>query len=69
MQRMSIPPTDLLTADEAAALVFKKPGTIRAWVARGRLPCTRIVGRVYVRREDVLALVEVCAAGARRGDQ
>lgn len=51
-------PTDplsrLLTLDEAAQLVDRRPGTIRSWVHRGHLPVIRVGRRVWVTERAVL---------------
>lgn len=50
-----------LTVDQAAALVNRKPRTIRRWIAQGLLPGYRPkVGRgTVVKRHELLAAVEL----------
>ena len=49
----------LLTADEAAALLRVRTGTIYRWVGQGRIPCVRL-GRKMTRfrREDLHQFIE-----------
>lgn len=49
---------NLLTTTEAGALCRVTPGTIRAWVASGRLPCVRPGHRLLVPVEAVRSLLE-----------
>lgn len=47
--------TELLTADELAERLRVRPGTIRLWSRRGRIPSIRISGKVI--RFDVSAVI------------
>jgi len=51
---------DLLSTDEAAALLGIHPNTVKVWRANGRLPGYRPPGgrNWKFRRADVLALIE-----------
>jgi excisionase family DNA binding protein len=49
---------DLLTAEQAAALLGIAPGTVRAVMTKGRIPVVKIYGRRLLRKEDVEAYKE-----------
>ncbi len=42
-------PDQLLRVAEAARILRVKPGTIRRWIAQGRLPATRTAGGRHYR--------------------
>jgi excisionase family DNA binding protein len=48
---------ELLCVDEAAEYLRISPHTLRAWVAQGKLPYVKLVGRVLFRMEDLKAFV------------
>lgn len=48
---------DLLTVEEAAALLRVKSSTIRAWLTQGRLARTKIGRLTRILREDAEAFI------------
>ena len=67
------PNTCLLAADEAAALLNVKPGTVYDWASKGILPHIRILaGRrrpvIRFRREDLERFLRERAVAARQYD-
>lgn len=57
------PPKELLTAEELATRLRVRPGTIRVWARRGRIPSVRLSPKVV--RFDFGAVI--MAAGATGG--
>jgi excisionase family DNA binding protein len=53
-----MPPSDLLTLNEAAALLRLQLSTLRMWVHKKRIPYVKLGGRVFIRRADIDALIE-----------
>lgn len=60
--------TDLLTVDEAAAILRLKPSTVRAWILHRKIAHVKLGGRVFLRRSDCEAMIaaSVVPASARR---
>ena len=57
------PAEELLTVQGAAALLNVCVATVHEWKRRGLLAYTKLGGRAYLKRADVLAeLAEICAA-------
>jgi hypothetical protein len=50
--------TEMMTANEAAELARRSPETIRAWVRAGKLKRHGVNGRLLVRRDDLLRLLQ-----------
>jgi excisionase family DNA binding protein len=50
--------SDLLTVEEASALLRLKPSTIRAWMLHRRIQFIKLGGRVFLRKRDCLDLIE-----------
>jgi excisionase family DNA binding protein len=50
--------TELLTVPEASEVLRLKPSTVRSWLLKRRVPFVKLGGRVFLRMEDVLALIE-----------
>jgi excisionase family DNA binding protein len=46
-----------LSVPEAAAFVNLKPSTIRAWILQRRIPSVKLGRRVFIRRQDLDALL------------
>jgi excisionase family DNA binding protein len=58
--------TDLLTVEQAAALLALKVSTIRAWILRRRIPFVKLGRRaVRLRRGDLHAMIDVGAVPAK----
>jgi hypothetical protein len=55
------------TFAEAAARARRCEKTVRAWVASGRLPATKVAGRVFVAGADLDALLTGAPVAARAG--
>ena len=51
---VAAPTDDLLTVQQAAALLDVSVATIHEWKRRGMLPFRKIGGRAYLNRADVL---------------
>jgi excisionase family DNA binding protein len=51
-------PDDFLLLGECASLTRSSIGTVRFWIATGRLPASKIGLRVLVRRRDLDQFVE-----------
>lgn len=51
---------DLLTVEQAAALLHMSPSSIRAYIRQGNLPAFRIAGKrkVLIARTSLMALLE-----------
>ncbi|HEY8210352.1 MAG TPA: helix-turn-helix domain-containing protein [Myxococcaceae bacterium] len=60
LETLKVPPTaaELMTAAEAAELARCTPETIRAWVRAGNLTRYGANGRLRVRRDEVLKLLQ-----------
>jgi excisionase family DNA binding protein len=56
--------SDLLTVNEAAALLRLKPSTIRAWILHRKIPHIKLGGRVFLRKHDCDALIVSCVVPA-----
>jgi excisionase family DNA binding protein len=50
--------SNLLTINEAAALLRLKPSTLRMWVHKRRIPFVRLGSRIFFRRADIDAEIE-----------
>ena len=53
---------ELLTVSEASEVLRLKPSTVRSWVLKRRVPFVKLGSRVFLRREDLSAVI---AAGFR----
>jgi excisionase family DNA binding protein len=49
---------NLLTVSEASDVLRLKPSTVRSWLLKRRVPFVKLGGRVFLRMEDCLALIE-----------
>jgi len=61
--------TDLLTAEELADRLRLRPGTVRRWSRRGRIPVVKLSPKVI--RYDFLAVIDAlttrpCVKGGKR---
>ena len=65
MESRSAPRRAGLSVREVADTLGVTPRTVQRWVADGRLPATRIGGRIRFAPDDVSAVVEGPMAGAR----
>lgn len=65
------PPPALLTVQEVAAVLRKRPAAVRALARRGELAFIRCGKTILVRREDLDAYIARCRRPARweRGEQ
>ena len=66
--------SDLLTVEEAAALLRVRPSTVRSWLRpsqgrRQRLPYVKLGRCVRIRRRDAEALIESSVVPVQTGDQ
>ena len=50
--------TELLTIPEASEVLRLKPSTVRSWILKGRIPFVKLGCRVFLRMEDLLALID-----------
>jgi excisionase family DNA binding protein len=57
---------ELLTLAEAAALCGRSEKTVARWVAAGKLPARRVLGRVRIARADLEALLVPQRVGGGR---
>ena len=48
----------LLTVAEASEVLRLKPSTVRSWLLKRRLAFVKLGGRVFIRHEDCLAVIE-----------
>lgn len=49
---------NLLTVPEASEVLRLKPSTVRSWLLNRRVPFVKLGSRVFIRSEDLLALIE-----------
>lgn len=48
---------ELLTVNEAAAILRLRPSTVRAWVLRRKIPYVKLGARVFIKRSDLESLL------------
>jgi excisionase family DNA binding protein len=48
---------ELLNVTEAAKWLRLKPSTIRAWILNNKIPYVKLGGRVFIRAQDIDALI------------
>jgi excisionase family DNA binding protein len=56
---------ELMDVDESAAFLHIKQPTVRAWVLQKRVPYVKLGRRVFLRRSDLVALVQRSLVPAR----
>lgn len=59
-------PSELLNIPEAAAVSHLKESTIRKWTYLRRLPYVKLGSRVFVRRQDLEALIAQSLVPAKK---
>ena len=57
--------TDLLDIEESADLLHLKECTVRSWVIKKKIPYLKLGRRVFIRRQDLEALIERSVVPAR----
>ncbi len=57
---------DLLTISEAGTLLRLKDSTVRSWILKRRIPFIKLGGRVFLRIQDCLELVEASRVPAKQ---
>ncbi len=50
--------TELLTVIEVSEVLRLKPSTVRSWLLKRRLPFVKLGSRVFIRKEDCLAVIQ-----------
>jgi excisionase family DNA binding protein len=50
--------SELLSVDESAGLLHIRVSTVRAWILTRRIPFVKLGRRVFLRRQDLNALIE-----------
>ncbi len=58
---------ELLTVKEAAEFLRANPGTVTAWLSKGRLKRVKAGGKTLIRRSELDRFVETCTAAADEG--
>ena len=59
--------SDLLTVAEAATFLRLRNSTIRAWLLKKKIAYLKLGSRVFLRRRDLLLLLEKSVISAREG--
>ena len=59
MDLVAQPDDDRLTIEQAAALLKRSAVSIRTYLREGRLKSTRVLGRVFLSRQEILAVSEL----------
>lgn len=58
--------SDLLSVDEGAAFSHLKSSTLRDWVLNRKIPFVKLGRRVFLRRQDLQALIDRSVVPAER---
>lgn len=60
--------SELLSVPEAAEATRLTESTIRSWLHQRRIPCVKLGKRVFLRRADLVALIEAGFVPATKGE-
>jgi excisionase family DNA binding protein len=58
----------LLDVEQAANFLHIKPATVRSWILKNRVTFVRLGRRVFLRHEDLVALVAASVVPAAQGE-
>jgi len=61
--------TDLMDVGEGAGFLHLRECTLRSWILKKKIPHVKLGRRVFLRRQDLEALLEAALVPAAKADQ